>query len=278
MTAGRIGVLSVAAVMSIGAAVAASAQSRDSGRVVLTQALKRTSLVFPFDVPTTISNRDEVRLLLSDMAASRLMLTNSYTVVQFHKNLPPVARLHLDQQLTDGDVSEPFAEDTTKASKIGKLTGYDVVFIGSVDDYQYNAGDKSADVVLSGRLIDVKTGKAVSTPVTLKGSSTKGGMAKEGDRALEAARNGASQLLAKLIPITNTVTETPVQAVVKTAPKKKKNNDWIWGLLAVGLGLGIGMAASGGHGGGGNDDKGRVEYYLLLLLLLLLIERQDIYV
>jgi len=227
----------------------------NGGNVNLAQALKKTTLVFPYDLPASVPNKLEVQQLLADMTLSRLLAANSYSVTLFSKSLPTVARLHNDQQLSDSDISEPYAEGVAKAGKIGKLASYDVAFLGSVVDYQYDDGAKSASVVLTGQLIDVKTGKPVSTPVTLSGSSTKGSTKKEPDLAMDAFRNAGEQLLQKLIPVT-VVNTTPTKVVVAKEPaKKKKGNDLLWGLLAVGLGLGIGIASSGrgGAGGGGGD-------------------------
>jgi hypothetical protein len=227
-------------------------------KVNLAQVMKRTVLVFPFDVPATVGNRDDVRGLLTDMAVSRLQAAGTYTITQYHKSLPTVARLHLDQQLTDADVSEPYAEDNTKGMKIAKLAGYDAVLLGSVDDYQYDDAQKQAKVLVAGRLLDVKTGKLIGTPVTLQAASTTGGNAKEADRALEAARSAGQQLMTKLVPVTDVaVTPPPPVKNTKQQPtsaKRKQNNGWLWGLLAVGLGLGIGLSTSGGHGGGGGGS------------------------
>jgi hypothetical protein len=257
----RSGLLTLASFLAAGTACwlprTATAAPEKGGKVNLAQALKKTVLQFPFDVPATVPNREEVKELLTDTATSRLLASSAYTVVQFHKTLPPVARLHLDQTLSDADISEPYAEDNVKSAKIAKLVGYDLVFMGSVDDYQYNDTDKVVNMVVTGRLLDVKTGKFVTTPVTLQASSSKGGTAKEADKALEAARNAGQQLMAKVVPIANVVVEpTTPKEQPKTTPKKRKSgSDMLWGILAVGLGLGIGLASSH-HGGGGSNGGG----------------------
>jgi hypothetical protein len=258
----RAAVALAVAAIGFGGARPAAAAPEATGKINLAQALKRTVLVFPFDVPMTVPDRDEVRGLLTDTALSRLLASNSYSITQYNRNLPTVARLHLDQALSDADVTEPFAEDNVKATKITKAVGYDVAFVGSVDEYQFNEADKSVAMTVSGRLLDVMTGKFVSTPVTLSVTSSKGGNAKETDRALEAARNAGSQLMVKLVPnisqgVITTPNKTP-QAVPMNqgtgTPRKKRDNGWLWGLLAVGLGLGIGLASSGGRGGGGGAN------------------------
>src|SRR5258708_26197255 len=169
--------------------------------------------------------------------------------------MPAVARLHNDQQLTDSDLMKPFAEDNAKATKITKLVGYDVAFVGSVDDYQYAAADKQATVTVSGRLLDIVTGKIIKS-ATLSASSAKGGTAKEAERALEAARNAGEKLMVQLVPTIIANPTVPSKAPGKThtpsSGGKKRSGGWIWGVLAVGLGLGIGLAPGrGGRGGGG---------------------------
>lgn len=250
--------------LSMAAAVFALATAggalADDAKVNLAQAVKKTVLVFPFDMPADgPPNKDEVSQLLTDTVVSRLLASGQYTVVQYHKTLPPVARLRLDQQLTDSDVAPPFADDTAKATKIAKAVGYDVAFTGAIDEYTYNEGDNQADVVARGQLLDIKTGKAIGAPVILKGSSDKGGTSKQPVKAMDAARSAGSQIAQKLVPITSTPAPQPTNPITKSParePQKKKrnNNGLLFGLLAIGLGLGIGLASSGG--GHGNSSGG----------------------
>jgi hypothetical protein len=207
-------------------------------------------------------NKDEVSQMLTDTIVSRLLASGQYSVVQFHKTLPPVARLRLDQQLTDSDVAPPFADDTSKATKISKLVGYEVAFTGAIDEYTYNEADNQADIVARGQLLDIKTGKTIGAPVILKASSDKGGAAKQPAKALDATRSAGGQIAQKLIPVVSTPAPQPTNPVTKQPvrePQKKKkhnNNGLLYGLLAIGLGLGIGLASSGGgHGGSGGSDN-----------------------
>src|SRR5436309_3389903 len=72
--------------------------------VNLALASKRTMFVFPFDTPDALPDKRETSSLLTDIARGRLIASDAYTVILFHKTLAPVARLHNDQQLTDTDV------------------------------------------------------------------------------------------------------------------------------------------------------------------------------
>lgn len=232
---------------------ATAAHERES-RGNLAQALKKTLLVFPFDMPGAgAPNSGDVQGLLNDIAQARLTAAGRYVVTPFYRTLGPVARLHNEQQLTDADVAPPFAEDTRKALKIARLVGYETVFVGSFDDYQYDESAHKASVTLSGRLVDVESGK-VAKSVTLSGTSASGGTAKEDERALDAARQTAEKLMTQLAPGGPAVIEPVAPTPASEPARKRRNNDWIWGLLAIGLGLGIGLSSGGGGGGGGGGS------------------------
>lgn len=242
-----------AAVIMLMACVTAFGAPEQNGRTSLGRALKKTLLLFPFDVPsTTAPNADELSNLLTEVAGSRLIATGNYAVTTYYRAWPPVARLHNDQQLGEADVIPPFAEDNRKALKIGKLVGYDTVCVGSVDDYQYNEADKQVTMTVSARILVVETGQVLKN-VTLSASSPKGGeRAKEEELNVQAARQAMEKLMAQVAPVVST-TQTPIETAKPPAAKKKRSNDWLWGLLAIGLGLGIGLASGGGGGGGGID-------------------------
>ncbi len=233
--------------------VSSTATAQASGGKAVGLAVKKSVMVFPVDVPASLSaGGEQVSGLLTDIASSKLALSKAYSVTVFHKAAPTVLRLKNDGQLGDADVTAPFSEDNRKALKVGRLAGYDVVCVASVDDYSYADADKMATVTLSARLIEVETGKVTKT-VSLAASSGKGGSAKEEDRALDAARTTGEQAFAKLVP-TVAVVSVPVDNTPKAADRKKRRNiDWVWGLLAVGLGVGFGL--SGGSGGGGGIDN-----------------------
>ena len=235
----------------------------ESGKISLTQALRRSILVFPVDVTgANIPAKDEVSNLLTDVVRSRLIASDAYTVTSFHRALPPIARLHNDQQLSDTDVNSPFAEDNTKATRVARLAAYDLVFIGSVDGY--NVADNAGEMTVSGRIIEVGTGRIVKS-ATLSAASTKNPTAVEIDRAMEAARSAGDKLATQLAPqIVRQPTVTTPSSPAKRSSAKKRN-DWLLGILAAGIVIGIASSASGnsgapqfgipGNGGGGGSDN-----------------------
>ncbi|NLH98192.1 MAG: hypothetical protein GX446_01725 [Chthonomonadales bacterium] len=233
---------------SVGAQTGKRAEKGNLGHV-----LKKTLLLFPFDVPSsTATNAEELSALLTDAAASRLIASNQYTVTTFYRAWPPVARLHNDQQLPEADIIPPFAEDNRKSVKVAKAVGYDTVCVGSLDDYQYNESDRQVTVTVSGRILVVETGQVLKN-VSLSASSAKGNeRSKEEELNLDAVRQASEKLMAQLAPVGGAVVvEQPVKT---TTEKKKRNNDWVWGLLAIGLGLGIGLSGGGGSGGSGIES------------------------
>ena len=121
--AGRFIKLASTAAILCSAATTSFAIEEGAGKIQLAQALRKTVLVFPFDVSATVATKEDIREVLTDSASSRFMASNSYSVIQFHKTLPPVARLHLDQLLSDSDISEPYSEDNVKGMKVAKEIG-----------------------------------------------------------------------------------------------------------------------------------------------------------
>jgi len=219
---------------------------------------RRTLLLFPFDFTgASVDNASEVIMLLTDVARSRLLASRQYGVIQFYRTLPTVARLHNEQQLTDSDVTPPFAEDNLKAVKIAKLADYELVFVGSIDSYTFNEANRQVEVTVSGRLVEVDPNAAagkVLKSATLTAASAQGGQAAESERALDAARSAGEKLMTQLVPTVAPPEVTPGEPKPKPRQpgeegKKKKRTEWWWGLAAVAIGVGIGLISSGGHGG-----------------------------
>lgn len=201
----RCGVVLLAAFLAVGVLSHALAAQDRKGKPKEPEPPKRTLLLFPFDFPNAnIKNAPEVMGLLADVARSRLLLTRTYAVTPFRRGLPTVARLHGEQQLTDSDITPPFAEDNIKAVKIAKLIDYEVVFVGSIDSYAYNDADRQVEITISGRLVEVDpkaTSGKVLRSATLTATSEKGGRANEEERAMEAARSAGEKLMAQLVPL-----------------------------------------------------------------------------
>lgn len=249
----------LAAVAAARPAIAAPGQDATG---LATQAARKSLLLFPVDVSATaVPNKDEVSAILTDVVSSRLDASGVYSVTRFSRALPTVARLHMDQLLTDADVQAPFSEGNRKAIKVSKEAGYDVAFVGSLDSYEYNEADKQVTLVVAGRIVEAQTGNVVKN-VIINTNSPKGGAGKEDEIALAAARSAGEQLMTRLAPtVVRPVTPTTQPNTTpgrSTGERKarKARTDWLWGVLAVGLGLGIGLSSSGGHGGGGGGGGG----------------------
>lgn len=225
-------VTAACAAWMVGQSCPASAAMQGGGKSVL--------LVLPIDVTNAGgANADEVSGVATDVVASRLIASGAYSVTTYFKQLPPVARLHNEQRLSDSDVSAPFAEDNTKAIKIGKLAGYERVAVGSVDDYQFDSAAGQVTTTVSVRLLEAATGKVLKS-VTKTLASSKGGRAKEGEKAVEAVRTTVEAIMSQIAPAQAAPAATWKPTHV--APKRGKKQAWLWGLLSVGLGVGIGLS------------------------------------
>ena len=188
----------------------------------LAQAVRRSILVYPIDVTgANVPAKEEISSLLTDVVRSRLIASDAYAVALFHRSLPPIARLHNDQQLSDTDVNPPFAEDNAKAARIARLAGYDLVFIGSVDGY--NVADNKGEMTVSGRILEVGTGKIVRS-ATLSASSSQNATAAEVDRANEAARSAGERLATQLAPQVVRAPVTTTTTTTTTTRARRRNN------------------------------------------------------
>jgi hypothetical protein len=118
----------------------------------------RKVLVFPSDSKGGTS--DAVGDDIVGVAQSRLAMSKLYEPIIFRASIPTVQLALTEQQLTHTDVRKPFDNDA-KLKKLSGITGYDMVFVSSIDDYEYDATKNQVSVVMSARLIDYSGAKAV---------------------------------------------------------------------------------------------------------------------
>ena len=118
----------------------------------------RTVLVFPTDTKGGVS--DQVGDDVVNVEESRLSLTKLYSPIEFLSSIPTVKLALSEQTLTLADVKKPFDSDS-KLKKLSGVTGYDIVLVSSIDDYEYDAAKNQVSVVMSARLIDYAGAKAV---------------------------------------------------------------------------------------------------------------------
>jgi hypothetical protein len=118
----------------------------------------RSVLVFPTDTKGGVS--DQVGDDIMNVEKSRLSLAKIYSPIEFLTSIPTVKLALNEQTLTQNDVKKPFDSDS-KLKKLAGVTGYDLVLVSSIVDYEYDSAKNQVSVVMSARLIDYSGAKSV---------------------------------------------------------------------------------------------------------------------
>ncbi len=118
----------------------------------------KTVLVFQTDAKGGVSAAvgDDIQ----DVIKSRLSATKLYSPVSFSGSIPTVKLAMTQQTLTASDIKHPFDIDS-KLKKLSGITGYTLVLVSSIDDYQLDPATGVISVVMSARLVDYSGAKAV---------------------------------------------------------------------------------------------------------------------
>jgi hypothetical protein len=148
----------VLAVGGIGAEAQGSAKKKDSQPPKSAEVRVRTVLVFPTDTKGGVS--DQVADDIVNVAEDRLTLSKLYSPIEFLTSIPTVKLAINDQTLTQAEVKKPFDSDA-KLKKLSGVTGYDLILVSSIDDYEYDSAKNQVSVVMSARLIDYSGAKAI---------------------------------------------------------------------------------------------------------------------
>jgi hypothetical protein len=160
----KVAVLAVAcavlvSVTSLGSAIAQGTSKKKSDPPAKGPAMPaRSVLVFPTDTKGGVS--DQVGDDVVSVEKSRLSLSKMYSPIEFLASIPTVKLAISEQTLTQNDVKKPFDSDA-KLKKLSGVTGYDLLLVSSIDDYEYDAAKNQVSVVMSARLIDYSGAKAV---------------------------------------------------------------------------------------------------------------------
>ncbi len=138
--------------------VATAQDTKKTPPAKTTAAPPRSVLVFPTDTKGGVSNQvaDDV----VSVEKSRLSLSKTYSPIEFLPSIPTVKLALTEQTLTLAEVKKPFDSDA-KLKKLAGVTGYDLVLVSSIDDYEYDATKNQVSVVMSARLIDYSGAKSV---------------------------------------------------------------------------------------------------------------------
>lgn len=237
-------VLAVAMVIPLAASVALAAQAPVGDTTSL--------VIFPYENTTSAGGKE----IGGDVAAavrSWLGFTSAYSSVVFSPKAPSMERATREKRVEPADLEGPFDKD--KALKLGKELGAEMVLIGSIDDYNYNATEKTVDVTLTTQLYKVKTGDEVKTvALTGKGKAAPGG-ADESILAGKAIEDAVGQTVKSF----GGVTGGPAATVTAGTTTKKKGGFWsskgVWVLLIGAIVAGVALATGGSKPTGTGTDN-----------------------
>lgn len=122
---------------------------------------KMSLVVFPFDagVPGLPEGLGEE---VASYLRSTLAGSDRYMVVVFRDRLAPIQRAKDDTTLKTSDWVPPFSEDKEKPLKLARILAADLFLVGSIEDFQFDAAKKFAQMTLSAAIYDGKSGKLVA--------------------------------------------------------------------------------------------------------------------
>lgn len=218
------------------------------------ESVPQSIVVFPLDTTAAVNDATVVQGL-NAFLRDGLSATPRYRTVVFSERLPAVQRLVSLQPDKKNSVQGPFASDEAavgRAVTLAKAMSADILVVGSIDKYDFDAVIGTADVTGKVQLFDGRSGRLVKEipyqgHAIRRAGETGVSEAKVRDAAItDAGRKlvkgitGEEYLEPKPAPITTTIVRA----------EKSSKKSWIPALL-LSLGVGLLLGGSGGHGGGG---------------------------
>lgn len=177
-----------------------------SKKTMVAMPAARVVLVLPPDIKDT--NNPELTEVISSVVQSRLSSSGTYHVVNFSRTLPSVRRARNEQTLSDLDVKPPFDSDA-KARKLAGVAGYDMVMEIFINSYTYDADKNEANIIMTGRLLDLSGRRTVPRNATEQGtlSGPMGGN-NESSLAVDLARDLAEKIMTQVLRAPSTAPTT----------------------------------------------------------------------
>jgi hypothetical protein len=236
--------------MYVGPSTQAFAATKPAQPVV-----KHRIIVFPFAVPKEVG-QPESGTKIADVLTSMLKDSDQYTVQEFSKRHPSLQRAILvERTLDSSDVDGPFgAANKATALKIAREMGGDLMVIGDVESFKYDADKGSGEELISAQLVDVRTEKSIKSLAVTGRTAESSKIATEEEAAAIAAGDAVTKI------VDDFGIKPPVSAVNPKAGGSKRSSRMKTLLFAVLLGVGVGLAGGGsssssnGSGGGGGTE------------------------
>lgn len=220
-----------------------------------------TVLLFPLD-SSSDKNGPQVASDLSDFIRDGISAGKSFRVIEYSQRLPAVRRLVAMQPDNTGIAMGPFSSNAASISKavsIGAATSADLVVVGSIDTYTFDAAGK-AEVMATIQVVDGVTGKSIrTTAVTGKAVKSANEPVDEASLMEAAVKDAGKKIVADITGADySEVAPPPVTADNNAAntdnTNKKKPSKLPWLLLLAGVGLIAGLSGGHGHSSSGGSS------------------------
>ena len=216
--------LSVCAVLVAFTALSADAGlfdflKRKNGRTAMPA---KSLVLFPLDEGMVTGLPEGFGLELSSYLRSSLAGNPEYAVFLYSQRLSPIKRGLDDNTLKSQDIEPPFADDKEKSLKLAQLLASDYYLVGTVEDYEFDAANKTARMLLSAELHVSKTGKLVGQYLVAGVADETSKAAEEDEYRAVAAGKAVEALKASILPGETAeepaVVEEPVEEPAAEAP------------------------------------------------------------
>lgn len=215
-------------------------------------------MVFPLSTPEA-GTQPKLGVDVGHTLTQVLRSTPGFEVRDFDKRNPSLQRAALEGgAITEKDLADPSGTaNLDTAVKIAKETGSDMAVIGDIEGYKYDAKANTCEISITAQLIDVKTGKALKTPV-VTGLVPKTAKVSSESECVSVAAGDAVTKIVEGLDLKPSAAQAMVMPKYGTAePRRKSKKGGL--LLTLLLGLGVGLAVSGGGSSGGGGGGGGTE-------------------
>lgn len=221
----------------------------------------KSVVVFPVESAQGVTNlrvADDLNTQLRDA----LSTYPGYRVVIYSERLPAVQRVVAMQPDKKSLLSGPFTPDQAgiqKAMSLGKSMSADLLVVGLVEKYVFNAESGTADITLKAQLLDATTGKSVQT-VTITGRGVGKTTRMEGVSESSVVRDAVKDTVRKFMKVVTGVDyQEPVQgAQTVVSSGKSKKQSWV-PMLLLSLGVGLLLGGGGHSSSSSSGDTGGID-------------------
>jgi hypothetical protein len=209
-------------------------------------------MVFPFSTADA-ATQPKLGVEVGHTLTQVLRSTPGFEVRDFDKRNSSLQRAVLEGgSITQKDLADPSGiANLDIAVRMAKLTGSDMALIGDIEGYKYDPAANTCEISITAQLIDVKSGKALKTPVVTGLVPKTAKVSSEAECASVAAGDAVTKIVEGLALKPSAAQEMVMPKYGTAEPRKKSKKGGLLLTLLLGLGVGLAVSSSGSGGGGG---------------------------